>query len=58
MGVCSMLGAQIGSRLAIKQGARIIRPLIVITCCALSIKMLADPTNPVHAYIVHLSHTE
>jgi uncharacterized membrane protein YfcA len=54
MGVCSMLGAQVGSRLAIKQGARIIRPLIVLTCCALSIKMLADPTNPVHVYLVNL----
>ncbi len=54
MGVCSMLGAQIGSRLAIKQGARIIRPLIVLTCCALSVKMLADPANPVHAFVVNL----
>lgn len=54
MGVCSMLGAQVGSRLAIKQGAKIIRPLIVVTCCALSVRMLADPANPVHAFVVNL----
>ena len=54
MGVFSMLGAQIGSRLAIKQGARIIRPLIVITCCALSLRMLLDPTNPAHIFLVNL----
>ncbi len=48
MGLASITGAQIGSHLAVRQGARLIRPLIVITCCALSIKMLADPTNPLH----------
>jgi len=54
MGACSILGAQLGSRLAIKQGARIIRPLIVLTCCALSVRMLADPCNPVHGFIANL----
>ena len=54
MGVFSMLGAQIGSRLAIKQGARIIRPLIVLTCCALSVRMLLDPTNPTHLFLMNL----
>jgi len=48
MGLASITGAQIGSHLAVRQGARLIRPLIVITCCALSIKMLADPANPLH----------
>jgi hypothetical protein len=54
MGVCSMLGAQFGSRLAIKQGAKIIRPLIVLTCCALSLRMLLDPSNPLHRFLIHL----
>jgi hypothetical protein len=54
MGVCSIFGAQLGSRLAIKQGARIIRPLIVLTCCALSVRMLADPSNPVHVFFANL----
>lgn len=54
MGVASMAGAQIGSHLAIRQGGRLIRPLIVITCCALSIRMLMDPANPLHGVFVNL----
>lgn len=54
MGLFSIFGAQIGSRLAIRQGARIIRPLIVITCCALSARMLLDPSNPAHIFLANL----
>ena len=53
MGAASITGAQIGSRLAVRKGARIIRPLIVITCCALSVRMLLDPTNPLHGFLVN-----
>jgi uncharacterized protein len=51
MGVGQFLGAQVGSRLAMKNGAKIIRPLLVITCIALAIKLLADPANPVRLWI-------
>jgi uncharacterized protein len=54
MGCASILGAQIGSRLAVRVGARLIRPLIVVVSALLSIRMLADPTNPAHALIVNL----
>jgi uncharacterized protein len=54
MGLFSMLGAQIGARLAVRQGARLIRPLIVAVCCALSVRMLLDPSNPAHQFIVNL----
>lgn len=45
MGVGQFLGAQAGSRLAMKNGAKIIRPLLVVTCIGLAIKLLADPAN-------------
>ena len=51
MGVGQFIGAQVGSRLAMKNGARIIRPLLVVACIALAIRLLADPTNPVRVWL-------
>jgi uncharacterized protein len=50
MGIAQFIGAQLGSRLAMKHGAKIIRPLLVIVCCAMAIKLLLDPTNPLRAF--------
>jgi uncharacterized membrane protein YfcA len=49
MGVGQFIGAQIGSRLAIKNGAKIIRPLLVVVCIAMAIKLLSNPANPLRA---------
>jgi uncharacterized protein len=49
MGVAQVIGAQIGAHLAMKNGARIIRPLLVLVCCAVAVKLLLDPANPVRA---------
>jgi len=49
MGLAQFIGAQLGARLAIKNGAKIIRPLLVVVCCAMAVKLLADPTNPLRA---------
>jgi len=46
MGVAQFLGARIGSGLAMKNGARLIKPLLVLTCIALAIRLLTDPTHP------------
>lgn len=46
MAAGAILGSQIGARLAVRYGARIIRPLIVVVCCAMAIRLAADPTNP------------
>lgn len=46
MGVAQFLGARLGAHMAIKNGARLIKPLLVIVCVALAAKLLADPTNP------------
>ena len=50
MGVAQFVGAQIGSHLAIKNGGKIIRPLLVIVCLAMATKLLLDPANPIRAY--------
>lgn len=48
MAVGAFLGAQIGSRLAMRIGARLIRPLLVVVCCAMALRLLIDPANPLH----------
>ena len=51
MGAGQFAGAQVGSRFAMKNGARIIKPLLVITCIALAIRLLADPAHPVRTWL-------
>lgn len=46
MAFFAFLGAHVGARLAMKVGARLIRPLLVIVCCAMAAKLLSDPANP------------
>lgn len=46
MAACAFAGAQIGSRLAVKLGSRLIRPLLVAVSTALAIRLLVDPENP------------
>jgi uncharacterized membrane protein YfcA len=51
MGVAQFLGARAGAHLAIRNGAWLIKPLLVIVCVALAIKLLADPENPLRLMI-------
>lgn len=51
MAVGSITGGQIGSRLAMRFGSRLIRPLLIIMSLALTAKMLLDPKNPIHALL-------
>jgi uncharacterized membrane protein YfcA len=51
MGVAQFIGARVGAGLAMRIGARLIKPLLVIVCLALAVKLLADPTNPLRAMI-------
>ncbi len=46
MGVAQFLGARLGAGLAIRIGAKLIKPLLVVVCLALAVKLLADPANP------------
>lgn len=50
MGLGQFLGAQAGSRLAMKNGAKLIKPLLIVTCVALAVKLLMDPTNPIRVW--------
>ena len=49
MGLGQVIGAQLGASLAIRSGAKIIRPLLVVVCVGMATKLLLDPTNPVRA---------
>jgi len=51
MGVGQFLGAQAGSRVAMRSGAKIIKPLLVCVCVAFAIKLISDPTNPVRVWL-------
>lgn len=46
MAAGAFIGAQIGSRLAMRFGAKLIRPLLVTMSCAMAVKLLSDPSNP------------
>src|SRR4051812_25090787 len=51
MALGAILGAQVGSFLAIRLGARLIRPLLVLVCSGLTIRLLLEPTNPLRKAI-------
>ncbi len=51
MGLGQFLGAQIGARLAMSQGARVIRPLLVIMCTGMAIRLLWNPQSPLRVYL-------
>ena len=46
MGVAQFLGARLGAALAIRNGARLIKPLLVVICLALAARLLIDPAHP------------
>ncbi len=46
MGVAQFLGARAGAHFAIRNGAKLIKPLLVVMCVALAARLLADPANP------------
>lgn len=52
--VGAITGAQIGSRLALRHGAKLIRPVVVVFCCVLAVKLLADPMNPLRVWAASL----
>ena len=53
MGVGQILGAWLGSKMAMAWGARLVRPLVVLVSLALTVKLVyADPSNIIHRTIV------
>ena len=51
MAVASLAGGQLGAHLALKVGSRAIRPLLVVMSLALTVKLLADPDNPLVEWV-------
>jgi uncharacterized membrane protein YfcA len=51
MGVAQFLGARVGAGLAVKSGAKLIKPLLVIVCVVLAIRLLIDPAHPLRTII-------
>jgi uncharacterized protein len=52
MAVASVAGNQLGAHLAMRFGGRGVRPLLVIMSLALTLKLLADPANPLRHWVL------
>lgn len=52
MAVASIAGGQVGAHLAVRIGGKVIRPLLVVMALALTAKLLADPDNPLRAWVL------
>ena len=48
MGAASFLGAQVGARLAMRHGARLVKPLVVTVSLVLAAKLALTPGHPIH----------
>lgn len=51
MGVAQFAGARIGAALAMRNGAKVIKPLLVIVCVLLAVRLLMDPGHPVRVWM-------
>ncbi len=51
MGLAQFGGAQLGARWAVRGGARVIRPLLVLTCIVLAAKLLTDDAGPLRHWL-------
>lgn len=51
MAVANVAGNQIGARLAMRYGGKGVRPLLVILSFALTVKLMADPANPLWRWL-------
>lgn len=55
MAAASIAGGRVGARAAIRFGGRAVRPLLVLMCVALTLKLLSDPANPLRAMLAELA---
>ena len=52
MAISSVAGNQVGAHLAMRVGGKVIRPLLVTMSLLLTAKLLADPNNPLTAFVL------
>lgn len=51
MAVAQVIGAWAGSHAAIRFGARLVRPLLVVVCLAMTIRLVAQPDHPLYLFL-------
>ncbi|MHA1559655.1 MAG: TSUP family transporter [Alphaproteobacteria bacterium] len=51
MGAAQLVGARLGSGVAMRNGARIIKPMLIMVSVALAIRLLLDPANPIRTWL-------
>ncbi|WP_434524346.1 TSUP family transporter [Photorhabdus asymbiotica] len=54
MAIASFAGAQLGARYAVKIGPRLVRPMLILVCCVLAIKLISAENNPLRIMILNL----
>ncbi len=54
MAAGQVLGGWLGSHAAIRFGPRLIRPLLVVICLGMVVKLLSDPANPLRLWLAGL----
>lgn len=52
MALAAFIGAQLGARAAVRVGPRLIKPMLIVVCCALAIKLLSVETNPLRVALI------
>ena len=55
MGVSQFAGSSLGARLALRSGARLIRPLLIVIAAAMAIKLASAPGHPLGAFVKSLA---
>ncbi len=53
MALAAFIGAQLGARAAVRVGPRLIKPMLIVVCCALALKLLSMENNPLRIAIIH-----
>jgi uncharacterized protein len=51
MGAAQFLGARVGAGFAVRGGARLIKPLLVVTCVVLAARLTLDPAYPLRGWL-------
>ena len=54
MAIASFAGAQLGARVAVRVGPRLVKPMLIVVCCALAIKLLSVESNPLRVALLNL----
>jgi len=52
MAIAAFLGAQLGAIAAVHVGPKLVKPMMVIVCCSLAIKLLSDEQNPLRKFVI------